>query len=175
MKNARVVDSLIILFLVIDLVLPVSARTEEMPPKKKMVRVIKERLEVFPEIAGMVPELFLRKRSGAKEEETEIEYFYTSPDGIAVKLEELDAEPLYDLYGLVNRESTRLSTERIMKQLDQQRQLRMLQDLQRMSGGPVEPTQQPSVPRVYIPPSIPRQPPASAAPPRPPEPPRRQY
>jgi hypothetical protein len=168
MKNVRVVVSFIMLFLVIGLVFPVLARAQEMPSKEEMVKVIEERLEVFPEIISIVPELSSRKKT-RRGKGTVIEHFYTLPNGIVVKLEELDAELLYNLYGLVNRESTRLSTERITRQLEQQRQLRMLQTQQQQVP---KPAQLPSVSRAHTPSSVPR-PPSASAPPsvpaRPPE------
>jgi hypothetical protein len=172
MKNVRVVVPFIMLFLVIGLVFPVLAHAQEMPSKEEMVKVIKERLEVFPEIISIVPELSSKKKT-RRGKATVIEYLYTLPNGIVVKLEELDAEPLYNLYGLVNRESTRLSTERTTRQLEQQRQLRMLQMQQQQVP---KPAQLPAVPRAHTPPSVSR-PPSASAPPlvpaRPPETPER--
>ena len=87
-------------------------------------------------------------------------YYYAPPDGIAMKLEELDEKTLYNLYVKVNQAATRLHTERILGQLRQQEQLRRLQNLQRPPQVPRQPVQPPKLPQDYIPPQPPRQPPA---------------
>jgi hypothetical protein len=130
-------------------------------PKERMLEVIERRLKVFPRIVDIIPYL-------SREEATEggeIEYRYVLDDGTRVKLEDLDKETLYNLYVRINNEATRLHTERILRQIQQQEQLmRTLKGAPRPPRQPVAPPPAPpEPPRVYTPPRTPAQPPSAPA------------
>lgn len=133
--------------------------------KEKMIDSIQKRLKVYSQILFLIPELQMKKSQDGAEE-----LYYTSRDGIALKLSDLDEKTLRELFSRVNNEATRLNTERIQRQIQQQEQLtRMLQQI------PQPPQQPPQPPQIYNPPPQPPQPPrVYNPPPPPPEPPRRQ-
>jgi hypothetical protein len=130
----------------------------EIPPKEEMIDTMRRRLRVFPGIVDMIPALSRSKEVVGER----IEYYYISPDGITLRLEEVDKETLYKLYVRVNQEATRMHTERLLRQIRQQEQLRRLQDLQRMQTQPARPPSlPPQPPKVYTPPKGPPAPPPS--------------
>ena len=103
---------------------PPIEKPEEEPQKTpgEMLESINKRLEAFPEIAEIVPELSVKEDIDGSRE-----YFYGAPGESAVRLSDLDEEALYKAYVRINQEATRLNTERIMKQLQQIEQLRKQQ------------------------------------------------
>ena len=127
-------------------------------PKERMLEVINRRLKVFPQIIDIIPYL----SRGEVTEEGEVEYRYILSDGTQVKLEDLDKDTLYNLYVRVNNEATRLHTERILRQIQQQEQLmRSMKGAPRPPRQPVSPPQPPpEPPKVYTPPRTPAQPPS---------------
>jgi hypothetical protein len=128
----------------------------ELPQKEEMVDTIKRRLHVFSEIVNIIPGL----SASEKTEAGVIEYYYRTPDGVTMELEELDKDTLYRLYVKVNQEATRIHTERLLRQIRQQEQLQRLQNLQRMQQGPPRPpAEPPKAPKVYTPPKPPSLPP----------------
>ncbi len=127
---------------------------EEIPPKAEMIDKIKKRLDRFPEILDVYPSLSFRETAGVKE------YFYVTPEGVEVELASLDDKTLYALQIMVSRMATQINTERIMKMLQQQEQIRRMQNLQQQvpSQPPSLPAQPPTTPQVYTPPpQVPRQ------------------
>jgi hypothetical protein len=100
---------------------------------EEMIAVIKKRLTTFQQILYMIPGLSMQKPP-----EGEAEYFYESPEKPGAKplrLSELDKDTVYKIFVRVNNEATRLQTERLMQQLQQQenlmRTIQQQQNLQR--------------------------------------------
>ena len=95
--------------------------------KEDMLRVIRLRLKAFPEIVGMISELQMRRFTDGTPE-----YFYSDfEEGMVKKLEDLDVGILYELFIKINNEASRIQTERLMRQIQQQQQLqRQQQQLQ---------------------------------------------
>ncbi|HPS19859.1 MAG TPA: hypothetical protein PKY78_02575 [Candidatus Omnitrophota bacterium] len=85
---------------------------------EEMIKVINMRVETFGEIAYMIPGF--SKRTGPDDK---ISYYYAADGGIASPIEDLDRETLYALFVMINNEATRLQTERLMKQIEQQSRL----------------------------------------------------
>jgi hypothetical protein len=151
---------------------------QERPPRKEipltkeeMISSIKRRLKVFSEIEFIIPTL-----SSKVDEEGNKEYFLRTQDGITRKLEELDKETLTDLFARVNNEATRINTERLLRQIQQQEQIR--RSIPQQPPAPVQPPAQPpqpppAPPQVYTPPQPPPQPPAPQPTPPAPQPNRR--
>lgn len=89
--------------------------------KEEMIEVIKRRLTTFQQVLYMVPGLSMKK-----DDKGEAEYFYesqTEPGSKPVSLAELDKDTVYKIFARVNNEATRLQTERLMQQLQQQENL----------------------------------------------------
>ena len=121
----------------------------------EMIKVIERRLKSYPQIANFIPGLEIRQGQDGKEE-----IYYTDKGVIALKLGQLEKESLSHLFGRVNNEAVKINTERIIKQIRQQEELRR----QAQQGIPRQPPQPP--PRVYTPP--PPTPQAYTPPPQPP-------
>ena len=124
-----------------------APREKKMPSKDEMIEGIKRRLDIYPEIVDVFPDLSFREVAGEKE------YFYVTPQGVEVDFETLDEEILYPLHVRVARTATQINTERIMKMLRQQEQIRRMQQLQnQIPTQPASPPPQPpSVPTTHIP------------------------
>ncbi|MFH1553029.1 MAG: hypothetical protein ABID83_05275 [Candidatus Omnitrophota bacterium] len=136
--------------------------------KQEMIDVIEKRLEIYSEIIYMI--------SGLSFEETEDGgkgYFYETSEGDIVKLSDLDKETLHGLFVRVNNEATRISSERLMQQLQQQEQI--IRSIQHAPQQPPRTYTPPQPPRIYTPPQQPAQPPQIFTPPQqpaqPPQPP----
>jgi len=89
--------------------------------KEEMIEVIKKRLTTFQQILYMIPGLSMEKAP-----EGEVEYFYEAQEKPGTKplsLSELDKDTVYKIFVRVNNEATRLQTERLMQQLQQQENL----------------------------------------------------
>lgn len=135
--------------------------------KEQMATTIEKRVKVYGQLLFMIPNLKMRKsESGADE------LYFVTDAGVAVKLRDLEEKDLRDLFNRVNNEATRLNTERLHLQLQQQQQLmRTLQQQQTMQqqqrppqtpqiyGPPPQPPTPPQPPRVFTPPSPPPEPP----------------
>ena len=121
--------------------------------KEKMIGVIERRLKIYSEIVFIVAELTFRENA-----EGEKEYFYQEDDGNIVKLSDLDKETLYGLYVRVNNEATRINTQRLVMQIQQQEQIR--RSTQNIPQPPPSPPPQPQQPpQVFTPPRPPSPPP----------------
>ncbi|MGB2600603.1 MAG: hypothetical protein WBD00_02900 [Candidatus Omnitrophota bacterium] len=156
----------------------VEVDEDERPPRKEipltkeqMIESIKRRLKVFSEIEFIIPTL-----SSRTDEDGNKEYFLKPQDGITVKLQDLDKETLTDLFARVNNEATRINTERLLRQIQQQEQIRRSipqQPPMPVQPPPQPPTPPPAPPRIFIPPQPPPQPPAPQPTPPAPQPNRR--
>ncbi len=130
--------------------------------KEEKIEIIERRLEVFPVIMDFIPGLGMRQ-----EEDGEARYYYAAPNDIAKELRELDEETISKLYVRVNQEATKIHTERILKQIQQQQQQeRLLRNIQNIPRQPVQspapPKVPPSTPGVMVPvapPKVPSAPP----------------
>jgi hypothetical protein len=87
--------------------------------EKEMLDVIKMRLGAFPEITSIIPGFTVKKISNK-----DVEYYFQTGKGKEpVLIDSLDKQSLYELFLRVNNEATRLQTERLMRQLEQQQNL----------------------------------------------------
>jgi len=105
----------------------ITEREEKEIPytKEEMIDIIKRRVEAFPQIAFLIPGF---RASG--DEGGEVVLLYKKVDEIGsseVSLKDLDKETLHRLFVRVNNEATRLNTERIVRQLQQQDNLQRIQ------------------------------------------------
>lgn len=139
--------------------------------KDEMLDVIGKRLKVFGEIEYIIPNLFSRIAPDGQKE-----YYYAPDGGVALKLRDLDKGDLFDLYVRVNNEATRINTERILRQIQQQEQImRQIQlqqqqmQQQQVLQPPQPPQQPPQPPQVYTPPQPPAQHQVPTPPPAPPQ------
>ncbi len=154
---------------------PAKSAEEKRPElsRDQMVKIIERRLKSYPQIVLIIPGLEVRQSQEGKEET-----YYTDKGGIALKLEQLEKESLLRLFGRVNNEATKINTERIIRQIQQQEQL-MRQIQQGIPRQPQQPprvfTPPPQPPQVFTPPQqLPQQPPRiQTPPPAPPAPSRR--
>lgn len=143
-----------------------STRPEIPISIEDMLKVINKRLEIYSEIVFMIPDLVVRENEDGNKR------YYFAPEGqIAQKIEDLDKETLHKLFVRINNEATRINTQRLMRQLQQQEMV-----MRQMQGAIQQPPQPPpQPPRVYSPPvqqpppQPPPQPPQPAQPPRPPQ------
>lgn len=99
---------------------PKTAKKAEIKfTEKEMLEVIKMRLGAFPEITSIIPGFTVKKVS-----DKESEYYFQAAKGKEpVLIDNLDKQALYELFLRVNNEATRLQTERLMRQLEQQQNL----------------------------------------------------
>ncbi len=134
---------------------------EEIPVSKgEMVEVIKRRVKAYSQIPFLIPGFSVEETA-----EGEKEYYYAAEGNIPARLEDLDKETVQNLFRRVNNEATRLNTERLMRQIQQQdqimRQMRQQQQQQQIQQQQqMQQQQQPPAqpPRVYVPPQPPPQP-----------------
>ncbi len=139
---------------------------KEMPlDKGKMVEIIERRVTIFPQIVFMIPDFSVETAEDGKKT-----YYFTPEGGERTKLSDLEKEELRKVFVRVNNEATRLNTERVMKQLQQQEQLmRTLQQQQQQQlqqQRTIQQMQQQQPPKVFTPPpQPPRQPQVPAGPP----------
>ena len=137
-----------------------TTRPEIPVSKEKMLEIIKKRLDIYSELIFMVPDLAFRETTdGGKQ------YYFAPADQIAQKIEDLDKETLHKLFVRINNEATRINTQRLMRQLQQQ-EMMTRQIMRTIQSPPKPPPQPPQPPRVYTPPQ-PQQPPKP--PPQPPK------
>lgn len=146
--------------------------------KEKMIASIERRVKVYPQLLQFIPDLKMKKSQDGTEE-----LYYTDKGGIAIKIRDLEEKSLLNLFGRVNNEATRLNTERIQKQIQQQEQLmrqiqqqqqQVQQQQQMQQNMPVQPVQPVQPPQVYYPPpQPPQQSNVQNPPPQPAQPPRR--
>lgn len=148
-----------------DIVIETSALPEM--EKDEMVEIITVRLDVYPEILALFPNL-----SAGGMVDGEIEYFYRTETGKKVSLIDLDKETLFDLFVRIGSAAARMNAEHIAKLIRQQEMIRSLQSLQDIPRIPASvPVPPPVVQQMRAPAQPPRIP---AAPPRiPAGPPRR--
>ena len=121
----------------------------------EMVKIIERRLKSYPQIVNFIPGLEIRQSQAGEKE-----IYYTDKGGIALKPGQLEKESLLRLFGRVNNEAAKINTERIIRQIQQQEELRR----QIQQGIPRQPPPQP--PQVYTPPPQPPQ--VYTPPPQPP-------
>ncbi len=138
---------------------------EEMPiSKEEMIEVIKRRVQVYSQIPYLIPNFY--SEVGADGERV---YYYSLPGQVAMRLEELDKKTIQGLFVRVNNEATRLRTEQLMRQIQQQEQImrtiQQQQQLQRQQQPVTPPGPPPEPPKIYVPPQPPPQPPAPPVPP----------
>jgi hypothetical protein len=138
---------------------------EEIPiTKEEMIEVIKRRLRIYSQIQYLIPNFYSEVG-----EDGERVYYYSTPGNPAKRLEELDRKTIQGLFVRVNNEATRLRTEQLMRQIQQQEQImrtiQQQQQLQRQQQPVTPPSPPPEPPRIYTPPQPPPQPPAPPPPP----------
>ena len=121
--------------------------------KQKMLEVIDQRVKTFSQIEYLIPDFYSQQGpEGVKE------FFYRTDMG-DMPIEELDKGTLHRLFVRINNEATRLNSQRVMRQIQQQDNLiRMLQQQTRqVHQQPPQPPQSPPV--IHQPPQQPPQPP----------------
>jgi len=115
--------------------------TREIPhSKEEMIEVIKRRLKTFPQIRYMIPGLTARSNAEGEEE-----FFFAGEEAedVPKPLIDLDKETLHDVFVRINNEATRLNTERLMIQLQQQDNLsRMMRQQQQQQQQQIVQQQQ---------------------------------
>ncbi|MEA3488727.1 MAG: hypothetical protein U9R44_00070 [Candidatus Omnitrophota bacterium] len=127
--------------------------SREVPLERdRMLEIINKRLKVYSQILYMVPGLTFEETG-----EGEREYYYSVSEGETVLISELDKETLFNLFNRVNNEATRLNTERVIRQIQQQQQMmRVIQQQQQLQQQqPVQPPRIPQPPRQPSPPPRP--------------------
>ncbi len=146
-----------------------TTRPEIPISKEKMLEIIKRRLDIYSEILFMIPGLTFRETEGGAKQ------FYYAPEGqIAQKIEDVDKESLHKVFVRTNNEATRINTQRLMRQLQQQ-QMVMRQMQSAIQQPPQPPPQPPRIytppqpQRIYTPPQPPPQPPQYQQPPQQPQ------
>ena len=133
----------------------------ELPPisKEEMLETIKRRFKIYSEIPYMIPAISVKETEAGEKA-----YFYTNDTNETIPLEDAEREDLYGVFVRANNEATRINTQRLIRQIQQQEQIR-----RSMPQQPPAPPPQP--PRVFTPPQPPApppQPPRVFTPPQPP-------
>ena len=129
--------------------------------KEEMIEVIKRRLEIYGQIAYIIPNFFIEQ-----DENQNNKYLYKIEEEV-FELEQLDRYTLYSIYVKVNNEASIIQTQRVMMQIQQQSQLvRTQQQIQQQQSYQRLMNAQPTVPRVYNVPQPVKQPPIPPMPPK---------
>jgi hypothetical protein len=79
--------------------------------KIEMLDVIDKRLEVYPNIEGVIPGLTYKTKNDKRT------YYYKTQEGNVIELSKLDEDSLTYIFRRINNEVTRRNTERMMKQI----------------------------------------------------------
>lgn len=128
--------------------------TRDIPfTREKMLEVISQRVKTFSQIEYLIPDFYAQEGpEGAKE------YFYRTDMG-DMPIVDLDKETLHRLFVRINNEATRLNSQRVMRQIQQQDNLirTLQQQTRQVHQQPPQPVQSP--PTIHQPPQQPPQPP----------------
>jgi hypothetical protein len=141
--------------LVIDKPVAEEGKKFEDMTEQELVKNITEELDDNPDILDFIPQLEMKKDADGA-----IFYTYRSESGVAKRIKELKKDTLVKLAKRVGTESSRLNSERIMRELERADSFRTPRPPAVPAQPPrtIESPRIPSTPSTYTPPRIPSTP-----------------